>query len=115
VSEGECDICGAEISAEARAAADACVSLRRLCGGCIAIMRVEALRRLTGDALYHVLAEVERAREMHPRATFAALVRALGDVGRALETGAPDEELRRELVHVACVAVRLLTENGRAA
>lgn len=64
---------------------------------------------LTLDA---ISAEVCRAREKFPgnRLLLAALTEEVGELAKAMLQDRPSDEIRREAIQVACVAIRIIEE-----
>jgi NTP pyrophosphatase (non-canonical NTP hydrolase) len=68
---------------------------------------------LTLDAIH---AEVVRARQKFPgnRHLLAALTEEVGELAKAILQRRPGEEIEREAIQVACVAVRIIEERDSA-
>jgi NTP pyrophosphatase (non-canonical NTP hydrolase) len=60
--------------------------------------------------------EVIRAREKFPgnRFMLAALVEEVGELAKALLQRRPKEEIEREAIQVACLAIRIIEEGDRS-
>lgn len=65
------------------------------------------LEMRTKKALDGLNDEIKRARSLHPKPSFAALVEEIGEVGTDIQNGI---DPRNELIQVAAVAIRLATE-----
>lgn len=62
--------------------------------------------------LHAVAAEVTRARTKFPggRYLLAALTEEVGELAQALLQGKPKDEIEKEAIQVACVAIRIIEE-----
>lgn len=71
-----------------------------------------ATRGLSTESLTALVEEVHRARAKFPgnRFLLTALMEELGEVARGILQKDPQEDIRRELLQVACVAMRMYEE-----
>jgi len=65
------------------------------------------IKTLTNRIMVECRAEIERARTIHPKPRFTALIEEIGEVATDLEER---RNPRDELIQVACVALRLAIE-----